>query len=132
MTPSTAPPKTDDRRILETTQLLGALPPAALDTLRAASTLREVARNEVLFRQGDDATELFGIVSGRIAILTKSPDGRESLVAVLESGALFGELALFDEARGRPTPARSSRPSSSSYPTRRCAARSSRTPRCSG
>jgi len=35
-------------------------------------------------------------VSGRIAILTKSPDSRESLVAVLESGALFGELALFD------------------------------------
>ncbi|MFI5047978.1 MAG: Crp/Fnr family transcriptional regulator [Acidimicrobiia bacterium] len=97
MTPSTAPPKTDDRRILETTQLLGALPPAALDALRAASTLRDVARNEVLFRQGDLATELFGIVSGRIAILTKSPDGRESLVAVLESGSLFGELALFDD-----------------------------------
>jgi CRP-like cAMP-binding protein len=96
LTPSTAPPRTDDRRILETTQLLGALPPDALDALRSASTLREVARNEVLFCQGDDANELFGIVSGRIAILTKSPDSRESLVAVLESGALFGELALFD------------------------------------
>jgi len=94
--PSIAPPQIADRRILETTQLLGALPPAALDALRAASTLRDVARNDVLFRQGDVATELFGIVSGRIAILTKSPDSRESLVAVLESGALFGELALFD------------------------------------
>ena len=86
-----------ERRILETTQLLGALPPAALDTLRSASKLRDVARNEVLFRQGDSAAELFGIVSGRIAILTKSPDGRESLVAVLEEGSLFGELALFDD-----------------------------------
>jgi CRP/FNR family transcriptional regulator, cyclic AMP receptor protein len=85
-----------ERRILETTQLLGALPPAALDNLRSASKLRDVARNEVLFRQGDAAAELFGIVSGRIAILTKSPDGRESLVAVLEEGSLFGELALFD------------------------------------
>jgi CRP-like cAMP-binding protein len=96
LTPSIAPPKADDRRILETTQLLGALPPDSLDALRSASALREVARNEVLFHQGDDATEMFGIVSGRIAILTKSPDSRESLVAVLESGALFGELALFD------------------------------------
>lgn len=85
------------RRILETTQLLGALPPPTLEKLRSASTSRTVARNEVLFRQGDPGNELFGIVSGRIAILTKSPDGRESLVAVLDEGSLFGELGLFDE-----------------------------------
>lgn len=86
-----------ERRILETTQLLGALPPEALETLRSASTVRNVARNEVLFRRGDDANELFGIVSGRVAILTRSPDGRESLVAVLDEGSLFGELGLFDD-----------------------------------
>ncbi|HXY92336.1 MAG TPA: Crp/Fnr family transcriptional regulator [Acidimicrobiia bacterium] len=86
-----------ERRILETTQLLGALPPDALEKLRAASTIRTVARNEVLFCRGDPATELFGIVSGRMAILTRSPDGRESLVAVLDEGALFGELGLFDD-----------------------------------
>jgi CRP-like cAMP-binding protein len=55
-----------------------------------------VARNEVLFQQDDAASELFGIVSGRVAILTRSPDGRESLVAVLDEGSLFGELGLFD------------------------------------
>ena len=61
-----------ERRILETTQLLGALSPEALESLRAASEVREVARNEVLFRRGDDSSELFGIVSGRVAILTRS------------------------------------------------------------
>ena len=86
-----------ERRILETTQLLGALPPDALEALRSVSKVRTVGRNEVLFRQGDDATELFGIVTGRVAILTKSPDGRESLVAVLDKGSLFGELSLFDD-----------------------------------
>jgi CRP/FNR family transcriptional regulator, cyclic AMP receptor protein len=94
---TTLPRSMTERRILETTQLLGALPAEALETLRSKSTLRDVVRNEVLFRQGDEASELFGIVSGRVAILTKSPDGRESLVAVLEEGALFGELSLFDE-----------------------------------
>jgi CRP/FNR family cyclic AMP-dependent transcriptional regulator len=98
-----------ERRILETTQLLGALPQDALETLRTASTVRNVARNEVLFRRGDPATELFGIVSGRIAICTRAPDGRESLVAVLDEGSLFGELGLFDagprsaDARGLET-----------------------------
>jgi CRP-like cAMP-binding protein len=86
-----------ERRILETTQLLGALPPHMLERLRSASTSRTIARNEVLFRQGEAGTELFGIVSGRVAILTQSRDGRESLVAVLEEGSLFGELGLFDE-----------------------------------
>ena len=86
-----------ERRILETTQLLGALPPDTLETLRLQSTIRTVARNEVLFRRGDTASELFGIVKGRIAILTSSPDGRESLVAVLDEGSLFGELGLFDD-----------------------------------
>jgi CRP-like cAMP-binding protein len=56
-----------------------------------------VSRNEVLFRQDDEAHELFGIVTGRVAILTRSPDGRESLVAVLDEGSLFGELGLFDD-----------------------------------
>jgi CRP/FNR family transcriptional regulator, cyclic AMP receptor protein len=85
------------RRILETTQLLGALPPDVLESLREKTTIRAVARNEILFRQGDGAAEMFGIVSGRIAILTSSPDGRESLVAVLDQGSLFGELGLFDD-----------------------------------
>jgi CRP/FNR family cyclic AMP-dependent transcriptional regulator len=86
-----------ERRLLETTQLLGALPPDALEALREHATVRTVARNEILFRQGDPATELFGVVSGRVAILTSSPDGRESLVAVLEEGSLFGELGMFDD-----------------------------------
>lgn len=86
-----------ERGLLETNQLLGALPPDSLEVLRRQATTRTVARNEVLFRHGDPATELFGIINGRIAILTRSPDGRESLVAVLEEGALFGELGLFDD-----------------------------------
>jgi CRP/FNR family transcriptional regulator, cyclic AMP receptor protein len=86
-----------ERRILETTQLLGALPPDTLEVLRQHSTVRTVTRNEVLFRQGEASSELFGIVNGKVAILTRSPDGRESLVAVLDEGSLFGELGLFDE-----------------------------------
>jgi CRP/FNR family cyclic AMP-dependent transcriptional regulator len=86
-----------ERRILETTQLLGALPPDALETLRQQATMRTVARNEVLFRQGDAAAEMYGIASGRVAVLTRSPDGRESLVAVLDEGSLLGELPLFDD-----------------------------------
>ena len=60
--------------------------------------MRTFERNEVLFSQGDPANEMFVIESGRIAIATQAPDGRESMVAVLEEGGLFGELGLFDGA----------------------------------
>ena len=117
-----------ERRILETTQLLGALPPDTLEVLRQQSTVRTVARNEVLFRQGDPSSELFGIVNGKVAILTRSPDGRESLVAVLDEGSLFGELGL---VRRRPALGRCARPRGDQRPRarlRRRAQRDRRTP----
>ena len=60
--------------------------------------MRRYARNQLLCRQGDVASELFVVDSGRIAIAQRSGDGRESVMAVLERGGLFGELGLFDDA----------------------------------
>jgi CRP/FNR family transcriptional regulator, cyclic AMP receptor protein len=85
-----------ERRLLEATDLFSGLPPDVLDELRAHATVRKLKRNEVLFEQGDEADALFVVESGRIAIATQSGDGRESVVAVLERGALFGEMPLFD------------------------------------
>jgi CRP/FNR family transcriptional regulator, cyclic AMP receptor protein len=36
------------------------------------------------------------VIDGRIAIANRSPDGRESVVALMESGDLFGEMAMLD------------------------------------
>jgi len=84
------------RRLIDANELFSALPDAARATLRRRATTRSYERNEVLFSQGDSATEMFVIESGRIAIATKAPDGRESVVAVLEAGGLIGEMGLFD------------------------------------
>jgi len=66
--------------------------------LQEQATTRRYARNDVVFHQGEAADELFVIDRGRIAIAQRSSDGRESVVAVLEAGEMFGEMALFDEA----------------------------------
>jgi CRP-like cAMP-binding protein len=84
--------------LLDTTELFTALPADVLDDLRKQATTRTYERNELLFSQGDLAGELFVIERGRVAIATKAPDGRESVLAVLENGAMFGELPLFDGA----------------------------------
>ena len=86
-----------ERRLLDTTDMFAAMPPEVLESLRAHATVRALSRNEVLFRQGDSSDALYVVQQGRIAIATQSGDGRESVLAVLEDGALFGELPLFDD-----------------------------------
>ncbi len=87
-----------ERNLLDSTDLFAPLPPEVLDTLRAHATVRTLSRNEWLFRKGDASGALYVIDEGRIAIATQSGDGRETVLAVLEDGALFGELPLFDDA----------------------------------
>jgi CRP/FNR family cyclic AMP-dependent transcriptional regulator len=85
------------RRLLDTTELFANLPADVIDRLTARTETRTLERGDLLFAQDDPSTELFVIVEGNIAIATKSSDGRESLVAVMEAGGLFGELGLFDD-----------------------------------
>jgi len=73
------------------------LPDVARSELLAASHERPLVRGDVLFHEGDEPDELFVVVSGRIAIANKSTDGRESVVALMERGDLFGEMGLLDE-----------------------------------
>ena len=87
-----------ERRLLDSTDLFAALPPDVLAALQDETIVREIARNDVLFQQGDASASLYVVASGRIAIATQSGDGRESVIAVLEDGGLFGELPLFDDA----------------------------------
>ena len=57
----------------------------------------ELARHEALFDEGDEGDAVYVVVSGRVAIVKRVGDGaRESLVALMEEGDVFGEMCLFD------------------------------------
>lgn len=85
-----------DRDLLTEVDLFRGLDAADLDRLIASAQPHRIQRGDVLFREGDEANSLFVTVSGRIAIANKSLDGRESMVALMERGDLFGEMPLFD------------------------------------
>jgi CRP/FNR family cyclic AMP-dependent transcriptional regulator len=87
-----------ERRLLDATRLFAAFPEDVRNQLRDQMEIRNYGRGEMLFRQGEPATEMFVVLDGRIAIATQAGDGREAVVAVLEKGGLCGELALFDDA----------------------------------
>jgi CRP-like cAMP-binding protein len=87
----------DATALLASSDLFSTLDPNDLNKLSGLARPQRCSRNQVIFREGDEAAELYVIRSGRVAIAKQSPDGRESLVALMETGDLFGEMALFDE-----------------------------------
>jgi CRP/FNR family transcriptional regulator, cyclic AMP receptor protein len=88
-----------DAAILAGTPFFAGLDTAAVEAVAGVCERRDLKRSDVLFREGDEANELFVVERGRIAIANRSDDGRESLVALMEGGDLFGEMGLFDGIR---------------------------------
>lgn len=91
--------------LLRNSELFRDLETATLERIGQASCMLRVHRGDVLFRAKETADQLFIVESGRIAMATRSPDGRESVIALMEQGDLFGEMPLFD-GEGRSTEAR--------------------------
>jgi CRP-like cAMP-binding protein len=87
----------EDAGLLARSELFSDFDPAALQRIVAEARRVEYDRNQVLFEEGARAEDLFVVSSGRIAIGRRSIDGRESLVALMETGDVFGEMPLFDD-----------------------------------
>jgi CRP-like cAMP-binding protein len=82
--------------VLDKTDLFGTLPPELLEQLRGRTALGRYRRGDAIFEKGDVAHSLYVCFSGRVAIVAKASDGRESVLTVLGPGALFGEMSMFD------------------------------------
>jgi CRP/FNR family transcriptional regulator, cyclic AMP receptor protein len=99
-----------DIGLLTGNELFADLDEASLGRIASATAVRELHRGDVLFREGDEPDQLYVVDSGRIAIANRSPDGRESVMALMERGDLFGEMGLLD-GLGRSAEARALEPS---------------------
>lgn len=71
---------------------------AALDRVAAGTRTRRFRRGEVVFHVGDPGDALFVITSGAVKITLPSENGEEAILATLQPGEVFGELALLDGA----------------------------------
>ncbi|WP_226037667.1 Crp/Fnr family transcriptional regulator [Aquibacillus saliphilus] len=56
-----------------------------------------IEKNSFLFQQGEEASELYVILSGRIQIGKISPDGRELTLRICSKGDIIGELSLYTD-----------------------------------
>ena len=82
--------------LLAATDFFAGVSREQLNELEKTGVLRTLVRGDVLFDEGAIPDELFVVLSGRIAIASRSIDGRESVFALMEAGDLFGEMGLLD------------------------------------
>ena len=65
-----------------------------LQKLAGDCRLRTIPKGSVVFFQADPGDALYLVISGSIAILLNSPDGRELLINEVRAGDYFGELSI--------------------------------------
>ena len=84
-----------DKSDLRRSELLGCLPPAALDTLAECARLRRYAAGETVFEVGAPGDAMHLVRSGVLEV--RRSEGVEGYVlARLGPGYAFGELAVLD------------------------------------
>ncbi len=99
------------RDILADTDFFADADANILDQLAGVGSELQLVRGDILFEEGDPPDALYVVTRGRIAIAIANPiDRRESVVALMEPGDLFGDLGMLDD-RPRSAMARALEPS---------------------
>lgn len=74
--------------------LFQKLTPDELGPLEAVTRAREFRRGDPIYLPADQADGVLLLTSGRAKIASFSDDGKQTILAFIEPGELFGELAL--------------------------------------
>lgn len=77
-------------------QLFARLNEEAIRRVERSSRIRRLDRGTPVYLPADAADGVLLLVDGRIKICHLTPDGKQSILAFIEPGEIFGELALFD------------------------------------
>ncbi|AUX43884.1 cyclic nucleotide-binding protein [Sorangium cellulosum] len=78
--------------------LFKGLTPAALDLISRVASEETHALGTKIFQHGDPGDKLYILIEGKVRISREIPGMGEEALAVLGPGAVFGEMALLDEA----------------------------------
>jgi CRP-like cAMP-binding protein len=88
----------DIARHLATISLFQNLAPQYYDDLARIVRVKDIARNQFVFSEGDDGIGFYVIISGRVKIYKMSPEGKEQILHILGAGEPFAEVAVFSGA----------------------------------
>ena len=87
------------RRIatLRTMPVFADLAERDLASLAEDMRSKEYAKDETIFRQGDESREVYFVRKGKVRIYKISPSGNETTIAIFTTNDVIGELAAIDQ-----------------------------------
>ena len=88
----------EKRQLLKSVSLFGGLSDKELDGLIGVARATRLAARERLFHKGDEGSQVYVVIRGRLKALTTSDEGDDVVFSILGEGEVFGEIALL----GRP------------------------------
>ena len=89
-------PHVDKRGLLAQTPLFSQFSADELNRLVGFMRVERYPARRVLVRKGDPGTSMMVVLEGRVQICTRSEEGKEFVVNIINPGEVFGEIALLD------------------------------------
>jgi CRP-like cAMP-binding protein len=87
----------DKKELLKKIPFLKDVPVTDLTYLVKIAQEKSYRKNEEIFGPDVSGDSLYIVLTGRIKIFTRSPSGKVKILAYLEKGDFFGEMALLEE-----------------------------------
>ena len=82
--------------ILARAGIFQGVEPSAISALTKQLQPVDFPRGHTVFAEGEPGDRLYIIISGKVKIGRRSPDGRENLLTIMGPSDMFGELSIFD------------------------------------
>ncbi len=80
---------------LKRSHLFSSLSDAQLERVYRHSKIIRLEDGQLLFDQGEDVTNFYMVLSGKIKLFRVSPDGQEKIIELAPQGEVFAEALMF-------------------------------------
>ncbi|MDT5298226.1 MAG: family transcriptional regulator, cyclic receptor protein [Mycobacterium sp.] len=82
--------------VLARSGMFQGAPPGAVSTLTQQLHSIDFPRGHTVFTEGQPGDRLYIVISGKVKIGRRSPDGHDNLLTIVGPSDMFGELSIFD------------------------------------
>ncbi len=84
---------------LKNCDLFERLTSEQISQVESRSRLRTFAGNSLIYLPSDQSDSILLLASGRVKIYHLTREGKQAMLAIIDPGELFGELAVFDSGQ---------------------------------
>ena len=84
---------------LKNCDLFERLSPDEVKRIEAHAKVREFARGDMVYLPSDAGDAVLLLAAGRVRIYHVTGEGKQAVLALIDPGEVFGELALFEASQ---------------------------------